>query len=196
MNKNTKTNLHLFNLTPDGDYLFPIKRILDELGCPCKGDRNNKRFFRNFNTINNTDIIYGRKGKLSVNYDKEKIELKVFNNKLEDINIGVSWSFDYLKERLELKLRYLAIVRVSSCIICGKGYYHYDSISFYRLKDFSKFIELIDNGVIEITFKIGIHKTGPKLGQVYDHGTDFSIKLEDIIRLYDEVIVKDQKVAA
>ena len=28
INKNTKTNVHLFNLIPDGDYLFPIKRIL------------------------------------------------------------------------------------------------------------------------------------------------------------------------
>ena len=188
MNKNTKTNLHLFSLTPDGDYLFPIERILYELGCPSKDDKSKKVFFRSFNAINYTDIIYGRLGKVVVNYAKEKVELIVINKKSENINIGISWSFAYLKERLELKLKYLALVRVSSSIICGEGYYHYDSISFYKLKNFDTFISLIERGVIEVTFKIGIHKSGQKLGKIYDHGTDFSIKVDDIELLYDRIV--------
>lgn len=189
MNKNSKTNLHLFNLTPDGDYLFPIKRILNELGCPSKDDKTIKSFYRSFNSKNSTNIIYGRKGKLFVNYDNKKIEFIVANNKGDDINIGVSWSFEYIKERLELKIKYLALVMVSSCIICGKGYYHYDTIDFYKLKDFDTFIKLMENGIIDITFKIGVHKDGPKMGNIYDHGTDFSIKIEDLDKLYNKVIV-------
>ena len=187
MNKNTKTNLHLFNLTPDGDYLYPIKRILEELGMQSKTNKNEKFFYRSFNAKTYTEIIFGRKGKLFVNLEKQKIELSIINSKDEDINIGISWSFDYLKNRLELKLKYLAIVRVSSCIISGKGYYRYDTIDFYKLKDFDTFVKLIEIGVIEITFKIGIHQNGPKQGKVYDHGTDFSINIKNIEELYDKI---------
>ena len=187
MNDNTKTNLHLFNLTPDGDYLFPIKRILDEIGCPEKEDNTKRKFYQTLNTIEYNKLIFGRKAKINVNYEEEKVELIVLNNKNEDINIGVSWSFDYLKERLELKLKYLAFVRVSSTIICGEGYYHYHKINFYKLRGFNTFIDLIDKGIIEITFKIGTHKTGNKIGKVYDHGTDFSIRVADIERLFEEI---------
>ncbi len=187
MNDNTKTNLHLFNLIPDGDYLFPIERILSELGCPDKNNHSIKRFFRSFSSINYTDIVYGRRGILKVNNEKEKVELLIINNQNENINIGISWSFNYLKERLELKLRYLAFVRAASTIICGEGYYHYHDISFYKLKDFESFIDLIDKGIIEITFKIGTHLSGRKIGKPYDHGTDFSIKVSDLDLLYDKI---------
>ena len=187
MNNNTKNNLHLFNLTPDGDYLFPIKRILDELGCPCKDDRKLKTFYRGFNSKDYTRIIFGRMGKIRVNYDKRKVELVVINSKLENLDVGISWSFDYLKERLELKLKYLALVRVSSTIMAGEGYYHYDNIAFYKLKDFNTFVSLIEKGAIEITFKIGVHKTSDKYGMPYDHGTDFSIAVSDLELLYDKI---------
>ena len=189
MNKNAKTNLHLFNLTPDGDYLFPIKRILETLGCPDKKDKSKKVFYRSFRGNDDTSIIYGRRGRLFVNYVDRKVELKVVNNKLEDIGIDVSWSFDWLEERLKLKLTYLALVRASSTIISGEGYYHYDKINFYELKDFNTFLLLIEKGVIEITFKIGYYKSGRRIGEVYDHGTDFSINVSNINLLYDEIEV-------
>ena len=187
MNQNTKTNLHLFNLTPDGDYLFPIMRMLDELGCPDKLDKKLKTFYRSFNARDYTPIIYGRKGKLIVDYDNKKVKLIVINNKQEDINIGISWSFDYLYERLQLKLNYLALIRVSSCFMFNEGYYRYDTIAFYKLKSFDIFLQLINKGIIEITFKIGVHKDAIKYGKVYDHGTDFSINVNDIEKLYDKL---------
>ena len=53
MNENTKTNLHLFTLTPDGDYLFPIKRLLERVGCPDKEMPKCKIFYRSFNSKEN-----------------------------------------------------------------------------------------------------------------------------------------------
>ena len=185
MNDNAKTNLHLFNLTPDGDYLFPIKRILNEIGCPGKVNHNEKCFYRSFNAKDYTKMVFGKKGIIKVNYEKSKIELVVFDNKGENKNIGISWSFGYLKERLELKMQYLALIRVSSCIITGEGYYHYHDIFFYHMKNFETFIDLINKGIIEITFKIGSHDNG----KIYDHGTDFSINVNNLKMLYDEIEV-------
>ena len=187
MNDNTKTNLHLFHLVPDGDFLFPIERILYAIGCPGREDRSERRLFRTFKADEYTKLVFGQRGIIKVNYDESKVELIVINHKNENINIGISWSFDYLKERLLLKLKYLAFVRVSSCIICGEGYYHYHDIYFYKLKSFETFIDLIDKGIIEITFKIGTHRSGNRIGKAYDHGTDFSIKVANLEQLFDRI---------
>ena len=187
MNDNTKTNLHLFSLMPDGDYLFPIKRILQEIGYPIKSSQNERVLYQTFNSSSYTKLLFGQKGIIHVNYNESKVELMVLDHKNENINVGISWSFDYLKKRLELKLKYLAFIRVSSCIICGEGYYHYHTINFYKLRGFDSFIDLIDKGIIEITFKIGMHKFGNKVGKPYDHGTDFSIKVSNLDLLYDKI---------
>ena len=80
-----------------------------------------------------------------------------------------------------------AFIRASSRIIDGNGYYYYNSIKFYKMKSFEVFLSLIENGVISITFKIGYYKTGRRMGEIYDHGTDFSINANDITALYDEI---------
>ena len=116
-----------------------------------------------------------------------KVELVVFDNHNENMNIGISWSFDYLYERLKLKLNYLALIRVSSCFMFNEGYYRYDTITFYKLKSFDIFLQLINTGIIEITFKIGVHKDAIKYGKVYDHGTDFSINVNNNEKLYDKL---------
>ena len=83
----------------------------------------------------------------------------------------------------------MAFIRASSRIFRGEGYYHYHEILFYRIKDFNVFLELIEKGIIEITFKIGTHKSGTKIGKVYDHGTDFGIKPSNLELLFDKIMV-------
>ena len=186
-NSHSKNNLHLFSLTPDGDYLYSIKRLLHTLGFISKKHGNERVFFSSFNGKEFTKLFYGQQGKLKVNYQKQKVELVILNNRGEDINIGVSWSFSLLKERINLKLKYLAVINASSRIINNQGYYYYNRIIFYQLKDFDTFLNLIENGYIIVTFKIDVYKSGRRTGQVHDHGTDFSIKIDNINLLYNEI---------
>ena len=196
MNSHTKTNLHLFNLGPDGEDFFPIKTILEELGMPDKDDKTKKIFYRSFNAKKYTNIIYGRKGIIKVNRDNERLELLIMDSKDNKSNINIYWSFKYIEERLNLKLRYLALIRTSSRIIDDIGYYYYHTINFYKLRGFNTFISLIENGIIDITFKIGYHKSGKRIGEIYDHGTDFSISVNNLYMLYEEIEKSwDQKVA-
>ena len=186
MNTHAKTNLHLFNLSPDGEMFFPIKHVLETIGCPDRDDKTKKVLYRSFNCQMYTDIIYGRRGILTVNREKERIDLVVCKGD-EDIHLNVYWPFEAIEERLNLKLQYLALVRASSRIIDNIGYYYYHTINFYKLKSFDTFIKLIEDGVISITFKIGYYKSGRRIGQIYDHGTDFSININDVNLLYDDI---------
>ena len=187
MNSHTKWGLHLFTLTPDGDYLFPIKRILEQLGCPSKDDKSKKTFYKCVNGKEFSDILFGRKAKLVVNREDEKIDLLVIDHLGEMMDIGVSWSFDWLEERINLKLRYLALVLASSRIIDGKGYFYYYKINFYQYRGFETFISLIEQGIISVTFNIGYYKSGRRMGEIHDGGTYFSIDVNNINLLYDEI---------
>ena len=187
MNSHTKWNLHLFTLTPDGDYLFPIKRILEQLGCRSRDDKTKKTFYKCINGKSFSNILFGRKAKLVVNREEEKIELLVMDHLGEKIDIGVSWSFDWLCERINIKLRYLALVRALSRIIDGKGYFYYYKINFYQYRGFDTFLSLIEQGIINITFNIGYYKSGRRMGEIHDGGTSFSIDVNNINLLYDEV---------
>ena len=58
-------------------------------------------------------------------------------------------------------------------------------MKIYKLKDFETFIDLIENGIIRISLKIGVFRTGKKIGQIHDHGTSFCIEEDNLDKLYD-----------
>ena len=185
----SKKNIHLFNVTPDGEYLFPIKRVLNILGYPDKVDSKNKIFNMAFNSKSYTNIGFYKKAKLIVNKEKQKIELIAFDTYLNNLNLDVSWSFDLLKERLYLKLKKLAIITANTKTMNNKEFFYYNQIKMYKLRGFNTFISLIENGDIIITFKIGVFRSGKRLGQIHDRGTSFSIKLDKLDKLYEEVLI-------
>ena len=187
MRKNSRRVLHLFNLTPDGDYLFPIKRILDKLGYPDKKDKEHKVFRMAVNAKEYTNVGVSKRIKLYVNRENERLELIAESTRGKDLSVGVSWSFDILKRHLELKLKYLAIVKADNKIIDDCEYFRYNEITFYELIDFDKFLLLIELGIIKVTFNIGTFKSGRRVGQTYDHGTNFSLHIGYLCNLYRKI---------
>lgn len=185
--KSSWGNIHLFHATPDGDYLFPIKDILNVLGYPDKDYPEYKVFNSSANTRDYTRIGYNKRIKIKVDRENEKVYLIAKNKDGKDFDLHISWSFDMLEKRLDLKLKYLALVKADSQKIKGLEYFKYDRITFYKLKSFNDFISLIEKGIINITFMIGLHKSGKRFGQIHDRGTTFSINEKQISLLYDEI---------
>ena len=186
MHRFSKRKLHLFNATPDGDFLFPIKHLVEEMGYPDTIYKDKKILNISINSKEFTNIGYYKKIKLKVNYEKEKIELIGIKNG-KTIDLSISWSFNLIRDRLKSKLEYLAVIEASSKVIESIEYVHYNKIRFYKIKDFNSLIDLVDKGLITITFKVGIFKDGRRAGQTHDRGTDFSIKYDDISNLYKRI---------
>ena len=179
--------LHLFCLTPDGDYLFPIKRLLESLGYPSRWNSSYKVFMINVNSLSYSKIGLSKKVKLFVNWKKEKLELLAFKSTGEKIDIEVSWSFCLLKETLERKLKNLAIIQARNKIIDMEEYFWYSYIYLYQLKSFEVFLSLIEKGFITVTFNIDVFKNEKRYGQIYDHGTYFSINFSHIEKLFERI---------
>ena len=119
----------------------------------------------------------------------QNIILQVYDSKNKLIDDTVEWSFSMLKEKLNRKLKYLAIIKASNKIINNKEYFKYDNLKIYCLKDFDTFLNLVEEGIIIITFKVSVFKSGKRIGQIHDHGTSFSINEKNILKLYDEIKV-------
>lgn len=173
----------LLSAVPDGDYLFPLDTIRETYGYPDKTFFHKKIFQCSIQNGVETKIK-GKYFQLSVDKDNEKIYLVVLNHKNEIIDRSISWSFDWMKERLFLKIQYLAVIHANHRIVYDEEYFQYTKIDFYKLRDFETFLKLINSGVIRITFALGLYKSGPKVGQKHDHGANFEIHLKDITLLF------------
>lgn len=187
MREESTSKLHLFNAGPDGNYLFPIKRVLNILGYPDRLKKEYKVLNIDVNAKKFKYIGYYKKVKLHINKKERKIELLAANDRNISLEVNTSWSFDLIEERINKKIKYLALIKAKTKVINGKEYFYYKDISFYKMKDFSNFIKLIEKGIIIVTFKIGVYRSGDKKGQIHDRGTGFSIEVKDIRLLYDKL---------
>lgn len=180
----SKSFITLFNATPDGEYLFQIKRIQKKYGYYDMKEYKHKVF--NASIFSNQLVRIGKYFfKIYVDYKKEKIFLNVYNKHEKLIDQETSWSFKMLEEKLNRKLSYLAVAEAWPNKIDGRCYYKYYQMKFYKLKKFEDFLKAIDKGIIRITFTIGVFRTGRRKGQIYDHGTGFEISNGDLYEVFD-----------
>lgn len=180
----SKCHTTLFNATPKGKNEFEIKRLCNSYGYPDKILKNHK--ILNVSAVANEFSLVARKYyfKLKINYHEEKIFLLIYDKRMNLLENDVYWNFQDLKSRLERKLTYLAFIKAWPNTIKGIQYYKYYDIAFYKLKGFNYFLELIESGIINVTFKIGVFRNGNRIGEIHDRGTGFEIEEQNIEKLF------------
>lgn len=176
--------IDLFCATPDS-YILETKRLYDKYGYL---DSNNYKIL-NF-------VLYGEflkpinneySAKLRIDYKNKKVIMEIYNKDNELIDNLSSWSFELLEEKLCRKLNCVCLVEGDKKFSHNVLYVRYDKYKFYKLKKFSNFIRLLKRGQIRISFTLGVYKSGSKSGKMHDHGTQFSIRKENIKLLFDEI---------
>lgn len=189
----TKNFITLFNAVPDGTEPLEIARLKDTYGYPYYRDRNYKCLY--VEIFSNKKNFGGRyyQYKTDVDMINKKVYLCVYNMNGKLIERKVYWSFKYLKEKLENKLTYLALIHVWPKIIDNWNYFNYYKIDFYKLKGFDKFIELLKQGKIKLSLKIDIYLDENNYGKMYDHGCSFSISEKNIEELFYKYFIAVDK---
>lgn len=188
----SKQRLTLFNATPDNS-IFEIKRIHNLYGYPDSTHQEfkifNIAFYSDYKSYINEKIY----GKIYVNKNKKKVSLYFFDNNNNIIDKETSWSFELLKERMNLKLKYLFIMYARGKKYNGKAYCKYLNYKFFAYKGFKYFLKAIETGKIRISFSICVYKKGPRYGKIYDHGTSFDIDLNYIDNVFNEITLSNVK---
>lgn len=182
----SKGLINLFGAVPDGEELFELDRLRERYGYPDKEVKDAKVLY---------SVVYGNVlcqvgskylFKLDVDKKEERVYLCVFDRNFNLLERRVCWSFYTLKNKLYCKLRYLMLVDAWTNDIDGKMHYKYYKAAFYKLKDIDTFIKLIDDGVIAISFRVGVYRGNYRYGLPKSHGISFGISIEHLPLLYDE----------
>ena len=183
----TRCYTTLFGATPQGKKEFEIRRLRSIYGYPDNVYRNQKLLHASVQA--NCSTLVGNRYlfKLVLDYEEQKLFLLITDKSMNFIEKKSYWTFDILKEKLNRKLQYMALVKAWPNKINGEDYYKYYDIDFYKLKDFNEFLKLIEDGTIRVTFKIGIFKKGERAGELHDRGTSFEIQEIDMLKLFDKI---------
>lgn len=182
-------NIHpltLFSATCDGENLFELRRIKDKFGIYLK-TYNSRILFANLRGNQYTYISKNYRARLFVNYFEKRINLIIYNKNNIIVDNKAYWSFDLLYNKLYKKLKVLAFIEADRKIVNNELYFKYNNVTIYKLKSFNTFLELLNNGIIRINIKIGIYKSGPRVGQTHDHGTGFQILYSDLEKLFIKI---------
>ena len=184
---NSKTPINLFKLTPNGSDFFETKRILDLYGYYQNKNSKNKVF--NATITANKLYKVGPKNyfSLKIDYSKKKLVFLVFNEQKELIDDTSFWELSKIENALIRKMKLFALVNASQKIINKEKYFWYNCITIYQLISFKRFLELLENGKISITFSIDFFKSGKRIGKFHDHGTNFGIYIKDIEKLFKKI---------
>ena len=161
-----------------------MKRISENYGMYDEICTDAKVFFGIVRADESTKIGKKWKFKLEVDYIEKRVYLVVYDNNNVIIDKQSYWSFELLRKRLETKLTYLAFVFAKRKFCHNKVYFLYYDIKWLKLRDFETFLFLLEKGIIRVSFKVGVYRSGPKRGKYYDHGTSFEIQADDIDCLF------------
>lgn len=122
---------------------------------------------QDFNTLNGEPF-------LKLSFEDDKMYLEHHDDGILD---NVYWSEKSLTKAFKKKFPEdkLYYVKANSQIIDGKEHFEYNEA--YLLEDFDseELLKNIQDGVIDIDIRIGIHPEGKKKGKTHDHGTAIRI---------------------
>ncbi len=176
-----KYPITLFHASPDGPEPREIFRLTKKYGYP-----NCNVLSGSLTTLERRFIGRLYQYQLEVDCVRKRIYLCVYKKGVL-IEKRSHWSFEWLKSRLYRKLKYLAFVELDYRKVNGEDYYKYNSIKFYELKSFDEFLLLIKNGDIEIKLNVDTFRSGKRLGQLHDHGSQFSLASQNLPKLFREI---------
>ena len=169
-----------------------IKRLIEHYGHYDSDIPDKKVLFKKIRCNKKSSLINNRfRFQLEVDFEKKRLYLCVYNI-LGNLCDRFSYiSFDRLKEHLETKLKYLAIVKASKKFKDNQYYFRYYKLAIYTLKNFDIFLKLLEEGII-ITSLIGrINKSGDSIGKYANKNLVFQINKKDIYQLFDIKYVND-----
>ena len=175
--------IHLFKLTPDGTEFFEMKRIVSKYG-----------YYKMMSKVLSGSVFANKKTKIGryyfslfVNYKAEKVVLQIYNRNKVLIDNTSYWAFEKIETAMKRKLEYLAIVLVWPTQKNGTKYYKYYRYDIYKYTNIYTLLNLIDKGIISISFSISTYSDEERYGKAHDHGTSFDIYMNDVKELFDRI---------
>lgn len=182
----SKYPLYLFTVAFDGPTFPEINRIIEKYGYNDKDYPECKVLATKLN-CKKKHKINGYKFKLEIDKAEEKIYLCVYNlnNLLIERKSFVYWYS--IQNHLMLKLNKMALVYGKILKKYDKQYFKYYKMVIYKLTSFEKFLELLENDIIDVSLVARISKSGKDLKRYRNKNLVFEIKKDKIEKLFTKI---------
>ena len=179
--------ISLFSISFDGPSLYESHYLLNCYGKQDNEFKNKKTLIINLNC--NEKVLFNSKYyfELKIDYENKRLVLNIYDLNMKLIEKRAFVDFDSLSNRINIKLRYLALVKASKKIINGNLYFRYYSINCFILKNFDTFLELIKQKKINITLMLRFARSGKDIEKNKSKNYIFEIDKDDLNLLFDEV---------
>lgn len=180
----------LFNKTFDGPRLFETNYIVDTYGMDYYENSDKKYLFVNLMCWKKILVNDNYYFEMQLSKEDKKLYVLIYdlhNNLLDTAFID----FLSLEEHIKIKLSKLALIHASKQKMCDNNYFRYYSLSYYKLKSFDKFLELIENNVIKVSIMCRASFSKKDIGTQKNKGVNFKISKEDLEKLFDKILEFD-----
>ena len=167
--------LKLFSCEFDGPNIFESKVLLLKFS-----NNDNNKFNHSFMGNKTTIISNNIYSRLFVDNTNKRIHILFFDNYNRCVD-NAYWDYDTIIKRINNKLKNIVIVYYKYDYINNEKHYKITRYKILKIKNINTFIDLIKSGEIIISFSIEKKENG----SIHNHGINFSIKKENILKLYD-----------
>lgn len=183
----SRYDINLFSLSFDGPELYESNYILQKYGKRKNIFSLKKELFINF-IINNMVLVNNKYFfELKIDYENKRIYFNIYDINKKLIEKRGFIDFDSLKNRIETKLKKLALVYASKKIIDENLYFRYYKIVCFTLKRFDTFLKMIEEGIIKLSLMLRYSKSERNYGKNKNKNMIFSIKDKNLKNIYNVV---------
>lgn len=179
--------LSLFSLAFDGPYLYETNTILQKYGINDIKYKENKKIIANLAVNNKTLVNDNYYFELKMNKKFKRLYLFIYDKNDNLLSDEAYIEFETIKSRLILKFSKLALVYASKKEENNTKYFRYYEITIYELKDFNTFLDLLEKGIITVSFICRTSRSGIEEGRQRNKNLVFQIKKSDLPLLFNEV---------
>ena len=183
----SRYDLNLFTLTFDGPNLFESNYILETYGSNDNMFFNKKELFVNLKYKEKVFVDRKYYFELDSDDEKEMIFVNIYDNDSKLLEKRCFIFYSSIKNRINVKLRKLALIRASKRKIGFNLYFRYYKISCYELKAIDNFIDMIKKGVIKLSIVLRFSKSGFEKGKQKNKNMVFSINQDKIEEIYNKI---------
>lgn len=182
----SRYDINLFSLKFDGPDQYESNYLLTTYGI------KNKDFDKKELTVNlkfREKVLVNDKYffELNIDYMNKMFCINIFDLNQKFLETRGYLNFDSINKRINIKLKNLALIHASKKIINSNLYFRYYKISCYQYKGIETFLELIQNGDVNLTLMLRFAKSGVDIGKNKNKNIIFSISKLKINKLYNEI---------
>ncbi len=183
----SKYDIGLFSLTFDGPYLFESNYLLEKYGENDSQFTKYKKLIVNFKI--NKKVLVNNKNyfELKMDYISKMIYFNIYDINFKLIEKRGFISFESIEKRLNIKLKYLALIYNSKKKENSNLFFRYYKIECYELKDSNKILKLLEEGTVKCSLLLRFSRNSEMLGKNRNKNMLFSIRKDCVDKLFDKI---------